>query len=228
MKRSPPLILIVEQRSATLANLRRILQSAGYRPAAFSSLKDVQSRLKDMDPPSCAIIDLDLPRSDGVAIQKHLNKAHPSLPVIFISSHPDIPSSVKVIKAGALDLLVTPLHEQDLLKLIHKAVLQERHSQRERHELDDIRHRLNTLTRREAEVLERLFRGLLNKQTAAELGTSEKTIKVHRGRIMKKLQVQSIAELVQFVMRCRTALPRSHSKPAPVHVRPLSAPGPQV
>src|SRR4051812_42935895 len=212
MKTSSSLIILIEDDTFMLSTLRRLLQSAGYRVRAFPSLDETRRLLPDPESASCAIVDLDLPGGSGFAVQKFLNEAHPGMPVIFISRHPDVSSSVKVMKAGALDLLVAPFEEQALLKVIRHAVAQERHAQQERHELAAIRERLDTLTPRESQVLECLLRGLLNKQTAAELGTCEKTIKVHRGRIMKKLRVQSIAELVQMVMRLRSASPAASGR----------------
>src|SRR5687768_7244839 len=212
MKTPGSLILIIENNPPLLATLQRILQSARYRLRTLSALADLRKSLPDKESPCCAIVDLDLPRGSGLAVQRFLGKTYPAMPVIFISSHASVPASVEVMKAGAFDLLVAPFNDHDLLKVIHKAVLQERHSQKERHELAEIRARLDTLTRRESEVLQCLLRGLLNKQTAAELGTCEKTIKVHRGRIMKKMQVQSIAQLVQVVMRSRHAPTPSSAK----------------
>jgi FixJ family two-component response regulator len=205
MKPSSSQVILVEDKRGMTGTLRRVLESAGYRVRAFSSLEDTQKLLDQGDAPSCAIVDLDLPGGSGLAVQSFLTQTHPAMPVIFISSHADVPSSVKVMKAGALDLLVIPFDEQKLLDTIRSAVAQEHHVQEELHELQSIRERVDALTRRETDVLECLLRGLLNKQTAAELGTSEKTVKVHRGRIMKKMRVQSIAELVQLVMRLRTA-----------------------
>ena len=205
MKPSPSQVIVIEDKRGMIGTLRRVLESAGYCVRAFSSLEDTQKLLDQADAPSCAIVDLDLPGGSGLAVQSFLAQTHPAMPVIFISSHADVPSSVKVMKAGALDLLVIPFDEQKLLDTIRNAVAQEHHVQQELHELQSIRQRMDLLTRREGEVLECLLRGLLNKQTAAELGTCEKTIKVHRGRIMKKMGVQSIAELVQLVMRLRTA-----------------------
>lgn len=229
MKAPEALVIVIDDNPFMLSELRRLLQSAGYAVRTFSSLADIRKLLQNTDSPSCAVVDLDLPSGSGLAVQNFLRQTHPGMPVIFISGHADVPSSVEVMKGGALDLLVTPFDEQRLLKLIRNAVVQERHSQQERRQLAAIRERLDTLTRREGQVLEYLLRGLLNKQTAAELGTSEKTIKVHRGRIMKKMGVQSIAELVQLVMRLRaadTSAPRPSRRPLPVRprrypVRPL-------
>ena len=201
MKTSTPLVLIIEHSLPTLSNLRRILQPAGYRLCGFSSLKDLQARTAELNAPSCALVDLDLPGGGGLSVQKFLAKQYANIPVIFIARHPSVASTVKAVKAGALDVVAGPFVAQHLKRIVHTAIVQERRSRQERQELADIRRRLNTLTGREAEVLECLLRGLLNKQTAAELGTSEKTVKVHRGRIMKKMEAQSFAQLVQLVMR---------------------------
>ncbi|HKQ39191.1 MAG TPA: LuxR C-terminal-related transcriptional regulator [Verrucomicrobiae bacterium] len=226
MKTSTPLVVIIDHHSPTVSALRRLLLRAGYRLSAFPSLQHLRPRTADLDAASCAIVDLDLPRSGGLSAQTFLAKAYPGLPVIFVARHPSVASSVEAIKAGALDLVVAPFDEERLLKLVHTAVIRQRRSQTEREELADIGQRLNTLTRREAEVLERLLRGLLNKQTAAELGTSEKTIKVHRGRIMKKMQVQSIAQLVQLVLRVRGSGSPSRPRNVPPSASSFPIPGP--
>lgn len=213
MRAITPLVVIVEHNAAILLPLSRMLQRGGHRFRTFSSLDDLKGLLKDSDSPSCAIVDLNLPGGGGLEVQRFMARSYPCAPVVFVSGYPDVPSSVKVMKAGAFDLFLTPFDEHALLKVIAKAIAQERRFRRDRHEVEDIRGRLDTLTRREAEVLERLLCGLLNKQIAAELGTSEKTIKVHRGRIMKKMRVQSIAELVQLVMRVRGALSRFRATP---------------
>jgi FixJ family two-component response regulator len=226
MKTPFPIIYIVEHDPSMLATLRGILQDAGFRLDAFTSPKDLHKVRKHTDAPSCVIVDLDLPRGHALPVQRYLKKTYPGVPVIFISARPDIPASVKAIKAGALDVLITPLNPQRLLKLIHKALLQERRFKKDCQDLANIRRRLDTLTARETEVLECLLKGLLNKQTAAKLGISEKTIKVHRGRVMKKMQVQSIAELVQLVMRLRGIPLLSHFPSARGSSPSASATGP--
>jgi FixJ family two-component response regulator len=226
MKTPSSVIYIVEHDASMLSTLRGILQQDRFRLDAFSSTKDLHKGRKHTGPPSCVIVDLDLPRGGAFAVQKYLNKTYPGVPVIFVSCHPDIAASIKVIKAGALDVLITPLNPQRLLKLIHAAVIQERRFEKEFQDLALIQHRLDSLTLRESEVLERLLRGLLNKQTAAELGISEKTIKVHRGRVMKKMQVNSIAELVQLVMRSRGIPVASQSTTARRSSPSASATGP--
>ena len=205
MKTPRSFVIVIENNTSMLSTLRRLLQTAGYRFRVFSSLEEVRAMLDETDSPSCAIVDLDLPGGAGLAAQTLLSQLHPGLPVIFVSGHADVPSSVQVMKAGALDLLTTPFNEPALLNAIRDAVAQERACHKEREELAAIRQRVQSLTRRETQVLECLLRGLLNKQTASELGTSEKTIKVHRGRIMKKMGAQSVAQLVQLVMRLRAS-----------------------
>lgn len=228
MKMSNSLVLVVENNAAVLAGLRRLLQSAHYRVRAFSSLRDIRELLPGSDSPSCAIVDLDLPGNSGIAVQTFLNETYPGMPVIFVGTRADVPSSVRVMKAGALNILLTPLDEQTLRRDIRNAVAQERRTREDRRQLADIRKRIETLTRREAQVLECLLRGLLNKQTAAELGTCEKTIKVHRARIMRKMEVESIAQLVQRVIRVRGTPASPAPQPQTLHtggrrnVRPLA------
>jgi FixJ family two-component response regulator len=143
------------------------------------------------------VLDLRLPGPSGLELQESLNQAGREIPIIFISGHADVPSSVRAIKAGAIDFLQKPFSDQALLDIIHRALRHDREARRERAELAAIRVRFDTLTPRERDVLGLVIQGRLNKQIAGDLGISEKTVKFHRGRVMEKTQAGSVAELVR-------------------------------
>jgi FixJ family two-component response regulator len=147
------------------------------------------------------VLDVRMPGLSGIDLQHELQTAGSSLPIIFITGHGDIPMSVQAMKDGAADFLIKPVNDAELLKAIEKALVQAQDNIRERQERDDIQRRLKTLTPRELEVMTMVVRGLLNKQIAFELGTVEKTVKVHRARVMEKMEVESLAELVRIAER---------------------------
>jgi FixJ family two-component response regulator len=142
-----------------------------------------------------------MPKFSGLDLQHELQTSNTPLPIIFITGHGDIPMSVKAIKRGAVDFLPKPVQDKDLLPAIEQALARARQEDDERRELGDIQRRLGTLTPRERQVMALVVRGLLNKQIAFELGTVEKTVKVHRARVMEKMEVQSLAELVRLAQR---------------------------
>jgi len=161
------------------------------------------------DVPACLILDVELPDINGLDLQSQTGQGdHP--PIVFITGHGDIPSSVRAIKAGAVDFLTKPLKEADLMRAIHAAIAQDRESRRRRTELSELRQRLSSLTPRERELLPLVVSGLLNKQAAAELGISEITIQIHRGKIMQKMGAGSLAELVR--MAGTLEIPITHSR----------------
>jgi FixJ family two-component response regulator len=147
------------------------------------------------------VLDVAMPGLDGLQLQQALTAKDIEIPIIFLTGHGDIPMGVRAIKRGAIDFLTKPVNGDDLLEAIRVAIERDRANRRVRAELEDIQQRLATLTPREREVLEHVVTGQLNKQIARDLGTVEQTIKVHRGRVMEKMKVQSVAELVQLVQR---------------------------
>jgi FixJ family two-component response regulator len=195
-----PTVFLVDDDAAVLKGLSRLLRSARLNPAAFSS---PQAFLAQYDPhtPGCLVLDVAMPGLDGLQLQQALSAQGSELPIIFLTGHGDIPMSVRAMKRGAVDFLTKPVNDQDLFRAIHSALAKDRASRQARAELDDIRQRLATLTPREREVLEHVITGQLNKQIAGDLGAAEKTIKVHRGRVMQKMRVQSVAELVHLAER---------------------------
>jgi FixJ family two-component response regulator len=149
------------------------------------------------DRPACVVLDLRLPGPSGLELQESLIRSGHDVPIVFISGHADVPSSVRAIKAGAVDFLQKPFSDQALLDIIHGALQRDRETRRDRAEVASIRVRFDTLTPRERDVLRLVIQGRLNKQIAGDLGISEKTVKFHRGRVMDKTQAGSVAELVR-------------------------------
>ena len=185
---------------AVLKSLSRLLRSARLDVATFSSPREFLER-HDRCAPGCLVLDVAMPGLNGLELQEALAAKGSELPIIFLTGHGDIPMSVQAMKRGALDFLTKPVNDEDLLKAVHAAIKKDRLQRQTRAEVAEIEQRLATLTPREREVLEHVISGQLNKQTAADLGTVEKTIKVHRARVMEKMKVQSVAELVHLTER---------------------------
>lgn len=190
-------VYVVDDEASVRKSLRRLLTAAGYRVETFASAPEFMQRPAD-DTLACLVLDVQMPELSGIDLQQVLADTRRILPIIFITGHGDIPTSVRAMKAGATDFLSKPFDEKDLLKAIERALEQARQQSLERAAGDEVRRRLATLTPREHEVLMQVLTGHLNKQIAATLGAAEKTIKVHRGRVMQKMQVQSVADLVRL------------------------------
>jgi len=197
-----PTIFVVDDYAPIRRALLRLLRAAGFAVLAFAS---PQEFLAEYDPrtPGCLVLDLDMPAVNGLELQRILATKGSVLPIIFLSGHGDVPKSVQAMKHGASDFLTKPVNDKDLLAAVHVAIEKDRARRQEQTELSEIRARLATLTPREREVLEHVVTGKLNKQIAGDLGTVEQTVKVHRARVMEKLKVQSVAELVRLTERCR-------------------------
>ena len=177
--------------------LARLLRLAGYEVRSYASAGEF---LLEPPPaaPGCLVLDVRMPGPSGLDLQDALARRAGSLPIVFMSGHGDIPMSVRAVKAGAVDFLTKPLKEADLIRAIQAAIAQDRIARRQRAELAELRRRLTSLTPREREVLPLIVSGLLNKQAAVELGISEITVQIHRGRIMTKMGAGSFAELVRM------------------------------
>ena len=188
---------LVDDDPAVLRSITRLLSAAGYRTKSFSS---PQKFLTAHDPsiPGCAIIDLAMAEIDGLGVQQALIKSGSNRPVIFLTGRGDVSSTVKAMKAGAVDFLTKPVEREALFSALASAAEMDMLSRQKNCETASIVERLSTLTRRERQVLEHVISGRLNKQIAASLGTVEKTVKVHRGRMMGKLDVRSVADLVRL------------------------------
>ncbi|UCE03690.1 MAG: response regulator transcription factor [Candidatus Latescibacterota bacterium] len=190
-------VFVVDDESSVRKSLERLLRAAGYHVESFASA-DEFLRGEPEERIGCLVLDVKMPDLDGLELQQVLAEADRCLPIVFITGHGDIPTSVRAMKAGAVDFLAKPFDADDLLAAIERALEAAGNQASKRAERAEIERRLAALTPREQEVLRHVITGQLNKQIAADLGTSEKTIKVHRGRAMRKMQVQSVAELVRL------------------------------
>jgi FixJ family two-component response regulator len=195
-----PTVYLVDDDVSVLRGLGRLLAAAGMKVAAFDSPREFLGRL-DPAAPGCLILDVAMPGLNGLELQQALAARGSALPVVFLTGRGDIPMSVQAMKRGAADFLTKPVDDEMLLATIRNALEKNRASRTAREELAQIEKRLAKLTAREREVLERVVTGRLNKQIAAELGTVEKTIKVHRAHVMQKMGVRTLADLVRLAGR---------------------------
>jgi len=180
--------------------LMRFLKTNGLRAQAFGSAREFLDR-KSSDTPACLVLDIRMPGMSGLDLQTELAKQNKQLPIVFITGHGDVRMSVQAMKGGAIDFLLKPFADDDLLAVIHQALKKDKRHSEARAEQEQIQDRLRTLTPRERQVFEFVIQGLLNKQIAGKLGASEPTIKVHRHRLMEKMGVTSVAELVQAAIK---------------------------
>jgi FixJ family two-component response regulator len=194
-----PIVFVVDDDLSVREALCSLLESVGLRVAAFGSAQEFMAAEKP-DAPACLILDLNLPGTNGLELQKEL-AAQAAPPIVFITGHGDIPSTVQAMKAGAIEFLSKPFRDHDLLLAIDAALALDRIARTERSELEQLQKQYNLLTPREREVLPFVVAGFANKQTAGDLGTSEVTIGVHRGQIMRKMGARSLAELVRMADR---------------------------
>jgi FixJ family two-component response regulator len=197
-------VFIVDDNPSVRKALTRLIRSAGYEVKAFASAKEFLADSQDAGV-ACLVLDIRMPGLSGIDLQRELNNGKKILPIVFITGHGDIPVSVQAMKDGAVDFFPKPVKDTDLLKAIEQALARCARERSQREELDDIQSRMDSLTPREREVLEHIVAGQLNKQVAYDLGTVEKTIKVHRARVMDKMGVDSLAELVRLAERARIA-----------------------
>jgi FixJ family two-component response regulator len=202
------IVFVVDDDFRLREALHELLTSAGMNVVTFGAAAEFLGYPKP-DLPACLILDVDLPDISGLDLQSQLAPDdHP--PIVFITGHGDVPSSVRALKAGAVDFLMKPFSESDLLGATETAIARDREARRKRCEIAVLRQRYSALTPREREVLPLVVSGLLNKQAAAELGISEVTLQIHRGKIMHKMEAQSLAELVRMAGTLR--IPLIHSR----------------
>jgi FixJ family two-component response regulator len=202
MNERPPTVFVVDDEAAVRKAVFRLLDSAEISVALFASPAEYLAK-RDPEAPGCLLLDIEMPDLNGLEVQQRLGGRDGMLPIIFLSGRADVPISVKAMKAGAVDFLTKPVRDDVLLAAVHAAFAKDRAARSTREELADLAARLATLTPREHEVLEHVAAGELNKQIASKLGTVEQTIKVHRARVMEKMKVQSVAELVRVFERAR-------------------------
>ena len=194
------LVYIVDDDDAVRDSLGLLMRSVGLACATFASARQFLDAY-DPEAVSCLVADIRMPGLSGLELQQEISDRHLEIPIIFITGHGDVPMAVKAMKAGALDFLQKPFRDQDLLDRIHAAIQRDRDRRTLRREIQSIRERLETLTPRETEVMEKVVQGCANKVIAMDLGVSQRTVELHRARVMHKMDVRSLAELVHLTSK---------------------------
>ena len=196
----PDVVYVVDDDPSIRTSLERLFRSVGHECLSFgSALEFLESERREAA--ACLVLDLRLPGASGLDLQQKMAEANVSIPIVFLTGHGDVPLSVRAMKAGAVDFLTKPFHEQDILDAVQRALGRNREARRQQFETSSLRQRYEMLTPREREVFALIVSGMLNKQVAAELGTSESTIKVHRHQVMEKMSASSLADLVRVAQK---------------------------
>jgi FixJ family two-component response regulator len=192
-----PMVFVVDDDVSIREALRNLLRSVGLQVKTFDTAQQFMADGRP-DTPGCLVLDVRLPGLSGLDLQRELAKAGIDIPIVFITGHGDIPMSVRAMKAGAVEFLTKPFRDQDLLDAVQDAIARDREARAQWRQTQELRTRYDSLTAREREVMILVVRGLMNKQIAGELGTTEATVKLHRGRVMHKMQAGSLADLIRM------------------------------
>jgi FixJ family two-component response regulator len=196
-RESDATIAIVDDDPSVREGLSSLIRSAGLQVETFASAQEFLAR-PGAEAPSCLVLDLQLPGLSGLDLQKRMAEVGLEIPIVFLTGHGNIPASVQAMKAGAVEFLTKPFDEQDLLQAIQEAIERDRRTRQQHAEMRELQNRYESLTAREQEVMQQVVSGLLNKQVAAELNITEYTVKIHRGRVMRKMHAESLADLVRM------------------------------
>ena len=206
-----PIVFIIDDDPSALRGLARLVRAAGFKVETFTSAGDFLAFGK-LNGPGCIVLDVRMPEMSGPELQEELDKAEYSMPIVFLSAHADVETTVETMKKGAVDFLTKPVDRDDLLEAIRVSLAKDAENRAQKAELSSIKELINSLTPREYEVMTYVITGMLNKQIAIELGISEETVKIHRGRIMQKLDVASVAELVRLCEKASIPPARPHNQ----------------
>ena len=202
MTQPASIVFVVDDDPSVRRAIKVLLESVGLGVELFGSAKEFLLG-RPADSPGCLVLDIRLPGVSGLDFQRQLAEAKINIPIIFISAHGDVPMTVRAMKAGAIEFLTKPFRDQDLLDAVQVALERDRARRQREAEIATLRERFESLSPREREVVAMVVSGMLNKQTAAEIGTTENTVKVHRSRAMEKMQAQSLADLVKMIERLK-------------------------